>query len=212
MTASQGQYGGRKVRDGTVVSDKMQKTILVAVETNFRHRLYKKSVRRVRRLMAHDEHGEAQIGDRVRIVEASPISRHKRWRFVQVLTRAELPEVAPESIDLDLLGEVKREEDETEVAAIADNGASEAIEPVAEAKAVSSPEAEAVAPEEIEVEEATEPEEAEEPRVDTPGEDDDVQAASPLEATEVGEAEAASEDGEPEEVEPAVEPEEEKPA
>src|SRR3990172_6494144 len=107
---AQGQYGGRKVRTGTVVSDKMQKTVLVAVQANIRHRLYKKTVRRVRRFMAHDEREESRLGDRVRIVEARPLSRHKRWRVIEVLERAELPEVAPESIDLELLGEVKREE------------------------------------------------------------------------------------------------------
>ena len=102
------------MRDGNVVSDKMQKTVVVAIEANFRHRLYKKTVRRVRRFMAHDERDEAKLGDRVRIVEASPISRRKRWRLLEVLTRADLPEVAPESIDLELLGEVKPEEPEVE--------------------------------------------------------------------------------------------------
>jgi len=148
MTAAQRQYGGRKIREGTVVSDKMQKTVLVAVETNFRHRLYKKTVRRVRRLMAHDESEDARMGDRVRIVEASPISRHKRWRLVEVLTRAELPEVAPESIDLELLGEIKREEEVEEAAAPSESDAV-AVEP----EAISRPEAEAVAPDEIEIEE-----------------------------------------------------------
>lgn len=106
-----GKYGGRKVRDGTVVSDKMQKTLLVAVEEHLRHPLYKKRVRRLHRFMAHDEREEGKMGDRVRIVEAAPISRKKRWKLVEVLQRAELPDVAPESIDLDLLGEVKREEE-----------------------------------------------------------------------------------------------------
>jgi small subunit ribosomal protein S17 len=148
-----------KVRDGKVVSDKMQKTIVVAIEANFRHRLYKKTVRRVRRFMAHDERDEAKLGDRVRIVEASPISRRKRWRLLEVLTRADLPEVAPESIDLELLGEVKAEESEVEETA--------AVTPTAEAadavpdKAVSSPEAEAVVPDVLEVaEEVPEVEEA----------------------------------------------------
>jgi len=111
VTAAQVMYGGRKIREGTVVSDKMQKTVLVAVEAHFRHRLYKKSVRQVKRFMAHDELESAQMGDRVRIVEASPISRRKRWRVVEVLTRAELPEVAAEEIDLELLGEVKYREE-----------------------------------------------------------------------------------------------------
>lgn len=110
MTARGGKYGGRKVREGTVVSDKMQKTVVVAVESHFRHPLYKKSVRRIRRFMAHDEAEESHLGDRVRIVESRPISRRKRWRVVEVLAKAELPEVAAASIDLELLGEVKPEE------------------------------------------------------------------------------------------------------
>jgi len=110
VTARGGKYGGRKVREGTVVSDKMQKTVVVAVESHFRHPLYKKSVRRIRRFMAHDEAEESHLGDRVRIVESRPISRRKRWRVVEVLAKAELPEVAAASIDLELLGEVKPEE------------------------------------------------------------------------------------------------------
>jgi len=156
MTAKQTGFGG-KVRDGNVVSDKMQKTIVVAIESNFRHRLYKKTVRRVRRFMAHDELEEAKLGDRVRIAEASPYSRRKRWRLLEVLTRAELPEVAPESIDLELLGEVRPEEEE-QTEETAETAA--APEEVPE-EAVSSPEAEAVVPEEVDVtEEVPEVEEA----------------------------------------------------
>jgi len=107
MAAIKGKYGGRKVREGTVVSDKMQKTVLVAVEEHVKHRLYKKRVRRVRKFMAHDENETAHLGDRVRIIESRPISRNKRWAVVEVLERVELPEVAAESIDLELLGEVK---------------------------------------------------------------------------------------------------------
>jgi small subunit ribosomal protein S17 len=153
-----------KVRDGQVVSDKMQKTIVVAIEANFRHRLYKKTVRRVRRFMAHDEGDEAKLGDRVRIVEASPISRRKRWRLLEVLTRADLPEVAPESIDLELLGEVKPEEPEVAEAAAEAPAA-------AAAEAISSPEADAVAPEEVAVaEEVPEIEEAAPEGVEQPEE------------------------------------------
>src|SRR5207244_9494992 len=105
MTAKQSGLRG-KVRDGTVVSDKMQKTVVVAVQANVRHRLYKKTVRRVRRLMAHDEREEAALGDRVRIIEAAPISRRKRWRMLEVISRVDLPEVAHDSIDIVLLGDV----------------------------------------------------------------------------------------------------------
>ena len=88
MTAGQGVYSGRKVREGTVVSDKMTQTVVVAVHSAIRHPLYKKTIRRVRKYMAHDEEEKAKIGDRVRIVEAAPISKHKRWRVVEVLRRA----------------------------------------------------------------------------------------------------------------------------
>lgn len=150
MTAAQGKFGGRRTLEGTVVSDKMQKTVLVAVHYSTRHRLYKKTVRHVRKFMAHDEGGQAHMGDRVRILEASPISKRKRWQLVDVLERAELPEVAPESIDLDLLGEVKAEAPAEEAPAFV--AAREPPVVKAEAEAVSSPEAEAVqAPEEIAV-------------------------------------------------------------
>ena len=106
MTNVPGVWGGRKVRDGAVVSDKMEKTIVVAVQSNIRHRLYKKTIRRVKKYMAHDENGEAKLGDTVRIAEAAPKSRRKRWQLVQVLTRAELPEIAPEAIDSTLVEEL----------------------------------------------------------------------------------------------------------
>jgi small subunit ribosomal protein S17 len=167
MTGNTGRYGGRKVREGTVVSDKMQKTVLVAVESNIRHPLYKKIVRRVRRFMAHDEAEDARLGDRVRIVESRPLSRRKRWRVVEVLSRAELPEVAAESIDLDLLGEVKKEEPEavataeepeaTGAGAIAEAVPAEGVvkaESAAEAEAAAEPE-EVRAPESLAEEEAT---------------------------------------------------------
>ncbi len=150
MSRTRGEHGGAKVREGTVVSDKMTKTVLVAVQANFRHPLYKKTVRRVRRMVAHDEREDARLGDRVRIVEASPISRRKRWRVVEVLTRVELPEVAAESIDLDLLGEVKREVEEVPAAV-----AAAALEPEIVAEPEPSEPAQDLV-EEVEVEEAPE--------------------------------------------------------
>ncbi len=173
MTIAKGKYGGRKVREGTVVSDKMQKTVLVAVEEHIKHRLYKKRVKRVHKFMAHDETETAKLGDRVRIIEARPMSRHKRWALVEVLQRVELPEVAAESIDLDLLGEVKPVPSEVEgpvpseaegpaveEAPAAEEApvAAEAEVPSAEPEVQAEPEA---APEEVVVEEAV----AEEPVV-----------------------------------------------
>ncbi len=106
MTAGQGVYGGRKVREGTVVSDKMTQTVVVAVHSAIRHPLYKKTIRRVRKYMAHDEKEKAKIGDRVRIVEAAPISKRKRWRVAEVLSLGEVPELAPEAIDATLVEEL----------------------------------------------------------------------------------------------------------
>ncbi len=79
----------RKQRIGTVVSDKMQKTIVVKVERRFRHPLYKKVIRRFKKFYAHDEREEAKVGDVVRIEECRPLSRLKRWRLVEIVRRAE---------------------------------------------------------------------------------------------------------------------------
>jgi len=80
--------GVRKSRIGRVVSDRMQKTIVVEVETMRRHPLYRKVVRRSRRFKAHDERGEAHVGDTVEIHETRPLSKEKRWRVVQVVEKA----------------------------------------------------------------------------------------------------------------------------
>ncbi len=80
--------GERKVRTGVVVSDAMEKTIVVRISTQVRHPLYGKIVRRSTKLKAHDEAGDAHVGDTVRIVETRPLSKTKRWRVVEVLERA----------------------------------------------------------------------------------------------------------------------------
>jgi small subunit ribosomal protein S17 len=78
----------RKTRDGTVVSTKMDKTVVVTVVDRVRHRRYGKTLQRTRRLYAHDEANDAREGDRVRVQESRPLSRRKRWRVVEVLERA----------------------------------------------------------------------------------------------------------------------------
>ncbi len=78
----------RKTRVGTVVSDKMQKTIVVAVKDNVRHPLYKKIVKRTYKLKAHDENNECRIGDTVKVMETRPLSKDKRWRLVEIVERA----------------------------------------------------------------------------------------------------------------------------
>jgi small subunit ribosomal protein S17 len=78
----------RKVRVGVVVSDKMDKTVLVRIDRKVRHPLYKKTVARSNKLAAHDEGNEAHVGDTVRIMETRPLSKTKRWRVVEIVERA----------------------------------------------------------------------------------------------------------------------------
>ncbi len=80
--------GYRKTREGLVVSDKMDKTVVVAVEDRFKHPLYGKVVRRTSRLKAHDEGNQAGVGDRVLLMETKPQSATKRWRVVEILEKA----------------------------------------------------------------------------------------------------------------------------
>ena len=80
--------GRRKVREGYVVSDKMDKTVVVVVEDHVKHRLYGKVLRQTSRLKAHDEENSAAVGDRVRVMETRPISATKRWRLVEIVEKA----------------------------------------------------------------------------------------------------------------------------
>ncbi len=82
------ERGNRKVRIGKVVSDKMDKTIVVAVETFISHPLYSKKVKRTKKLKAHDENNECGIGDKVKVMETRPLSKDKRWRLVEILEKA----------------------------------------------------------------------------------------------------------------------------
>jgi small subunit ribosomal protein S17 len=88
----------QKTRLGFVVSDKMNKTVVVAVETPKRHPVYKKTIKRVVRYKAHDEENKCKRGDRVRIVETRPLSKDKRWRVVEIVSKGEVLEVPPEEI------------------------------------------------------------------------------------------------------------------
>ena len=82
------ERGRRKVRVGVVVSDGMDKTVVVRIDRAFRHPLDAKTVRRAKTLAAHDEANEAHVGDRVRVVETRPLSKTKRWRLVEVVEKA----------------------------------------------------------------------------------------------------------------------------
>jgi len=90
----------RKTRLGLVVSNKMDRTAVVAVETLRRHPLYKKTIKRAVKYMAHDEKNECQLGDKVKIVECRPLSRYKRWRVAEILTKGEVAEIQPKEIDI----------------------------------------------------------------------------------------------------------------
>ncbi|MBE3576781.1 MAG: 30S ribosomal protein S17 [Limnochordales bacterium] len=86
-TAASATRGRRKVRVGVVVSDKMDKTVVVEVERLVAHPRYHKVIRRTKRLKAHDEKNECRVGDRVLLMETRPLSKEKRWRVVQILER-----------------------------------------------------------------------------------------------------------------------------
>ena len=85
---STSERGVRKIRTGVVVSDKMDKTVLVRIDRQMRHSLYGKTVRRSSKFAAHDEKNDAHVGDTVRVVETRPLSKTKRWRVVEIVERA----------------------------------------------------------------------------------------------------------------------------
>jgi len=88
----------RKTRVGRVVSNKMDKTVVVAVETLRHHPLYKKTIRRATKFKAHDEKNECRPGDTVKIIETRPLSREKRWRVAEIITKREVVEVQPKEL------------------------------------------------------------------------------------------------------------------
>jgi small subunit ribosomal protein S17 len=90
--------GKHKTRVGQVVSNRMDKTVVVEVETPKRHPLYKKTMRRRVKFKAHDENNECGLGDVVRIIETRPLSKQKRWRVDEIITKGEVVEVKPEEI------------------------------------------------------------------------------------------------------------------
>jgi small subunit ribosomal protein S17 len=88
----------RKTRLGIVISDKMDKTVVVGVDTPRRHPLYHKSIRRVVRYKAHDEKNQCRAGDMVRIEETRPLSKEKHWRVAEIVTKGEVADIKPEEI------------------------------------------------------------------------------------------------------------------
>ncbi len=88
----------RKIKVGRVVSNKMDKTVVVTVETLRHHPLYKKTIKRVVKFKAHDEKNDCRPGDTVKIIETRPLSKEKRWRVAEVITKREIVEVQPKEI------------------------------------------------------------------------------------------------------------------
>ena len=90
--------GKRKTRIGRVVSSKMNKTVVVAVETVRRHPIYHKTIRKTVKYKVHDENSECSLGDMVKIVETRPLSKEKRWRVAEIITKGEVVEIQPKEI------------------------------------------------------------------------------------------------------------------
>ena len=88
----------RKSKIGRVLSNKMAKTVVVAIETPRRHPIYRKTIKRVVKYKAHDEKSVCQLGDVVRIVETRPLSKYKQWRVAEILVRGEVAEIQPQEI------------------------------------------------------------------------------------------------------------------
>jgi len=88
-------FGKRKVREGLVISDKTDKTVVVAVETRKVHPLYKKAIRVTKKYKAHDENNTCNVGDKVKIMETRPLSKEKRWRVTEIISKREVAETRP---------------------------------------------------------------------------------------------------------------------
>ncbi len=145
-----------KLQTGTVIGNKMDKTVVVRIDRHKRHRLYGKTIRVTRRYKAHDEKNECRLGDVVKIAETRPLSREKRWRVVEVVVKGDVAEVAPREIGAHILEETRAAAD-AEAAARAAAEAAAAVPATEEAPAAEP----AVEPEEaLAVEAAVEPEAA----------------------------------------------------
>ena len=163
MASSEPVPVNRKTRLGTVVSDRMEQTLVVAIGRTSRHPLYRKVIRRTKRYHVHDPEGLGTLGDTGRIEGCRPISRTKSWRLVEVLTEREVADVAAEEIDRSLVEEIQRSPVNREQAEAADEAASEATDEAAD-------EAASEATDEAADEAAVEPEASDGPATDGGGE------------------------------------------
>jgi small subunit ribosomal protein S17 len=119
-----------KLQTGVVVGNKMDKTVIVRIDRQKRHRLYGKTMRVTQRYKAHDERNECNLGDVVKIAETRPLSREKRWRVVEIVTKGDVAEVAPREIGANIIEETR------EAAAAEAEAAAPAAEAPADAEAV----------------------------------------------------------------------------
>ena len=205
----------QKSLTGTVVSDKMDKTVVVLVQRITHHRLYRKAIKRSKRFLAHDDRFDAKQGDLVRILETRPQSRHKRWRVSEILKRGEVAEVAPREIDSEYFGRPREREAEPAAKpppAVEAPTAEAATEtPVAEAHtaeaATETPVVEAPTAEAATEAPAAEAPEAEAAAETPAAEAPEAKAAAEAPAAEASTAEAATETpaAEPPEAEAAAE-------
>ena len=162
------------MRIGAVISDKMDKTRVVAVPWSQRHRVYKRAIRRLSKFKVHDEENTTRMGDQVRIIETRPLSKDKRWRIVEILVRGEQVDVAPEEIDATLVEEMEQLPKTAAATVVAEAVVEEPDEPPVMEEVVAEeadepadePEAEAPVAEEAAAEEADEP--ADEPAAEAP--------------------------------------------
>jgi small subunit ribosomal protein S17 len=130
-----------KLQTGTVVSTKMDKTVVVRIDRSKRHRLYRKTIHTSERYKAHDENNECNLGDVVRIAETRPLSREKRWRVVDIVQKGDVAEVAPTEVGSSQLSELH----ETQAAEAARRAEQERVEAAARAAAKEAEEAAAAA-------------------------------------------------------------------
>ena len=153
------ELGRRKSMIGVVISNKMEKTAVVAVERRRPHPLYRKIVRSTKHYKAHDPNNAAKLGDVVRIVETRPLSKDKRWRIAETLVRGDVAEVAPREIGApeELLAVAEPEAPAAAAPAEEPPEAQVEAPPVAEAEARDEPEAPVEAPPEAEAESSDEP-------------------------------------------------------
>jgi len=167
----------RKIRVGKVVGDKMDKTVVVSLEWRTSHPLYGKAIRRRTRFKAHDSGNECRTGDLVRLIEIRPMSKTKRWRVAEILTREDIAEVQPDEIAVDesvMTARASTAEAEAAVAVAIETEDEQAAEPEKETAAVAEV---AEAEEPVKEEEAEEEQGAETPPTEEPSEADDEQSA-----------------------------------